>query len=74
VTTESDSALSSADIDSRAQNPAQPLARRELRLRAEQEKVQQIARERERERIRDNALKRADEIRRQKEEAEARES
>jgi len=74
VTTDSDSALSSADLESRAQNPAPPLARRELRLRAEQEKVQQIARERERERIRENALKRVDEIRRQREEAEARES
>jgi murein DD-endopeptidase MepM/ murein hydrolase activator NlpD len=74
VTTDSDSALSSADVESRAQNPTQPLARRELRLRAEQEKVLQIARERERERIRENAMKRADEIRRQKQEAEARES
>lgn len=69
-----DSARFGADDESRAQNPAQPLARRELRLRAEQEKVEQIARERERERIRENALKRAEEIRRQKKEAEARES
>ena len=74
MTTDSDSARSGADDESRAQNPNQPLARREMRLRAEQEKVEQIARERERERIRDNAMKRAAEIRRQKEEAEARES
>ncbi|MCF8546841.1 MAG: M23 family metallopeptidase [Microbacteriaceae bacterium] len=74
MTTDSDSARSGADDESRAQNPDQPLARREMRLRAEQEKVAQIARERERERIREAAMKRAAEIRRQKEEAEARES
>lgn len=74
MTTDSDSAQSGADDESRAQNPNQPLARREMRLRAEQEKVEQIARERERDRIRENAMKRAAEIRRQKEEAEARES
>ena len=71
---DSDSALSSVDVESRAQNPDQPLARRELRLRAEQEKVEQIARERERERIRSNAVKRAEEIRREKEATEAREA
>jgi len=74
VTTDSDSALSSVDLESRAENPNQPLARRELRLRAEQEKVEQIARERQRERIRANALRRADEIRREKEATEAREA
>ena len=74
MATDSDSALSSVDVESRAQNPDQPLARRELRLRAEQEKVEQIARERERERIRSNAVKRAEEIRREKEATEAREA
>jgi murein DD-endopeptidase MepM/ murein hydrolase activator NlpD len=74
VTTDSDSALASVDVESRAENPDQPLARRELRLRAEQEKVQQIARERERERIRANAMKRAEEIRRENEATEAREA
>jgi murein DD-endopeptidase MepM/ murein hydrolase activator NlpD len=74
VTTDSDSALSSVDVESRAETPVQPLARRELRLRAEQEKVAQIARERERERIRANAIKRAEEIRREKEATEAREA
>ena len=63
MTTDSDSARSSVDVESRAQTPTQPLARREMRLRAEQEKVEQIARERERERIRANALKRAEERR-----------
>jgi murein DD-endopeptidase MepM/ murein hydrolase activator NlpD len=62
------------DDESRAQNPNPPLARRELRLRADQEKVEQIARERERDRIRENAMKRADEIRREKEATEAREA
>ncbi|MEY4898936.1 MAG: hypothetical protein RL294_747 [Actinomycetota bacterium] len=74
MTTDSDSALLSADDESRAQTPNQPLSRRELRLRAEQEKVEQIARGRERDRIRANALKRAEEIRREKEETEAREA
>ncbi len=74
MTIDSDSALSSVDLESRVQNPDQPLARRELRLRAEQEKVEIIARERERDRIRANALRRADEIRREKEAAEAREA
>jgi murein DD-endopeptidase MepM/ murein hydrolase activator NlpD len=74
VSTDTDSALLSADDESRAQNPNQPLSRRELRLRADQEKVEQIARGQERDRIRANALKRADEIRREKEETEAREA
>ena len=74
MTTDSDSARSSVDVESRAQTPTQPLARREMRLRAEQEKVEQIARERERERIRANALKRAEEIRQEKEATEAREA
>ena len=74
MTTDSDSTRSSADDESRAQNLDQPLARRELRLRAEQAKVEQIARGQERDRIRANALKRADEIRREKEETEAREA
>ena len=63
MSTDTDSALLSADDESRAQNPTQPLSRRELRLRAEQEKAEQIARGLERDRIRANALKRADEIR-----------
>ena len=50
------------------------VSRRELRLRAEQDKVATIARERERERIREAALKRAAEIRREKEATIARES
>jgi murein DD-endopeptidase MepM/ murein hydrolase activator NlpD len=74
VSTDTDSALLSADDESCAQNPNQPLSRRELRLRADQEKVEQIARGRERDRIRANALKRADEIRREKEATEAREA
>ena len=74
MTTDSDSAPLGEDDESRAQNPNPPLARRELRLRADQEKVEQIARERERDRIRENAMKRADEIRREKEATEAREA
>ncbi|MEN9911484.1 MAG: hypothetical protein RLZZ441_1052 [Actinomycetota bacterium] len=74
MSTDTDSALLSADDESCAQNPNQPLSRRELRLRADQEKVEQIARGRERDRIRANALKRADEIRREKEATEAREA
>ena len=74
MSTDTDSALLSADDESRAQNPNQPLSRRELRLRAEQEKVEQIERGLERDRIRANALKRADEIRGEKEATEAREA
>ena len=74
MSTDTDSALLSADDESRAQNPNQPLSRRELRLRAEQEKAEQIARGLERDRIRANALKRADEIRGEKEATEAREA
>lgn len=49
-------------------------SRRELRLRAEHEKVAVIAHERERERIRAKALRRAAEIRREREETVAREA
>lgn len=59
--------------ESRLDNEESALSRREMRLRAEQEKVAAIARERERERIREAALARAAEIRREKEAARARE-
>ena len=42
MSTDTDSALLSADDESRAQNPNQPLSRRELRLRAEQEKLNRL--------------------------------
>lgn len=74
MTSEFDSERFDAVDESRPESPEQPLSRRELRLLAEREKVEQIARERERERIREAALKRAAEIRREKEEAAHRES
>lgn len=74
MTLDSGSAPERSPDESRLDDDGSGLSRRELRLRAEQEKVAAISRERERERIRDAALKRAAEIRREKEAAIARES
>jgi len=62
------------DDSARPDSPQPSLSRRELRLQAEKEKVEQIAREREVERIRAAAIKRANEIRLQKEEELARQA
>ena len=74
MTFDSGSAPERRPEESRLDEVGSGLSRRELRLRAEQEKVATIARERERERIREAALKRAAEIKREKEVALARES
>lgn len=74
MTLDFDSARSRADDESRLEVDESGLSRRELRLRAESEKVAAIARERERERIREAALKRAAEIRSEKEAAEMRDA
>lgn len=72
MTLEPDSARTRAGDESRLESDDSGLSRRELRLRAERDKVASIARERERERIREAALKRAAEIRLEKEASEAR--
>jgi murein DD-endopeptidase MepM/ murein hydrolase activator NlpD len=74
VTFDSGSAPERRPEESRLDEAGSGLSRRELRLRAEQEKVSSIARERERERIRESAIKRAAEIKREKEATLARES
>jgi murein DD-endopeptidase MepM/ murein hydrolase activator NlpD len=74
VTSEFDSAPERRSDQSRPEEGGTGVSRREARLRAEQEKVAAIARERERERIREAALARAAEIRREKEAARAREA
>jgi murein DD-endopeptidase MepM/ murein hydrolase activator NlpD len=74
VTLDSGSAPERRPEESRPEADGSGLSRREARLRAEQEKVATIARERELERIRDAALARAAEIRREKEAASAREA
>lgn len=74
MASEFDSERFDAGEESRLDASNEPLSRREIRLRAEQEKMQLIARELERERIREAALKRAEEIRREKEAAAHRES
>jgi murein DD-endopeptidase MepM/ murein hydrolase activator NlpD len=74
VTFDPGSAPERSPEESRLDDGDLGVSRRELRLRAEQDKVATIARERERERIREAALKRAAEIRREKEATIARES
>lgn len=74
VTFDSDSAPEGSPEESRPDDDGSGLSRREIRLRAEKEKVAAIARERELERIRDAALARAAEIRREKELARVREA
>jgi len=74
VTFDFDSSPVGDDDSSRPDSSQPPLSRRELRLIAEQEKVEKIAREREVERIREAAIKRANEIRLHKEEALARQA
>lgn len=74
MTSEFDSAPERRSDRSRPEEGGTGISRREARLRAEQEKVAAIARERERERIREAALARAAEIRREKEAARAREA
>ena len=74
MTLDSGSAPERRPEESRPEENGSALSRREARLRAEQEKVATIARERELERIRDAALARAAEIRREKEVASAREA
>ena len=74
MTSDLESTRSRAEVESRPDGGTQQLSRRELRLKAEQEKVAAIAREREIERIREVANKRAEEIRREKEAARAREA
>jgi len=72
VTFDPNSARTRPGDEVRLESDGSGLSRRELRLRAEADKVASIARDRERERIREAALKRAAEIRREKEAAEAR--
>jgi murein DD-endopeptidase MepM/ murein hydrolase activator NlpD len=74
VTFDSDSAPEGSPEESRPDDDGSGLSRREIRLRAEKEKVAAIARERELERIRNAALARAAEIRREKELARVREA
>lgn len=74
MTFDSDSAPEGSPEESRPDDDGSGLSRREIRLRAEKEKVAAIARERELERIRDAALARAAEIRREKELARVREA
>lgn len=74
MTLDSGSAPERRPEESRLDDDGSTVSRRELRLRAEQEKVASIARERERERIREATLKRAAEIRAEKEAATVREA
>jgi len=74
VTFDSGSAPERSPEESRLDDDGAGLSRREIRLRAEQDKVAAIARKHELDRIRDAALKRAAEIRREKEATIARES
>ena len=74
MTFDSGSAPERSPEESRLDDDGAGLSRREIRLRAEQDKVAAIARKHELDRIRDAALKRAAEIRREKEATIARES
>lgn len=74
MTFDFDSSPVGDDDSSRPDSSQPPLSRRDMRLQAEQDKVEKIAREREVERIRAAAIKRANEIRLQKEEELARQA
>lgn len=74
MTFDSDSAPEGSPEESRPDDDGSGLSRREIRLRAEQEKVSAIARKHELDRIRDAALARAAEIRLEKEAARVREA
>lgn len=79
MTSEFDSLRERTDVDATpnslgdAPTSDSALSRRALRLAEEERKIAEIARERERERLHEQALKRAEEITREREAAEARE-
>lgn len=74
MTSDFDSTPSGDDDSTRPDSSNPTLSRRELRLRAEQQKVEKIAHDREVDRIREAANKRANEIRMHKEEELARQA